>query len=175
MHSISINNLVVGLKSLNLNKNLKKYTEFVKSGKNLKKFSRLLYPLLQKEFNLVKQKFLGKTSKKIFTIINSLKLVNFSKEKKNGDNLIEIISTKKINFLKKENTSIFRRIFKYKNRNLMVIKEKNKNFVKKKINTNRFQRFDRLIEYISPEWEQEKDNLKKSTLSKILTNEVYLM
>jgi hypothetical protein len=175
INGISINNFIIGLKNLNKNKNFKKSTDFVKIRTRLKNFSKFLYPLLQKNFNLVKQKFVGKTDKKIFTINNSLKLASFYSKEKNNNNLLKIISIKTINFLKKENNFIYHRNFKHKNRGLTTSKEGNKKFIKKKISSNRFQRFDKLIEYITPEWESENDDLKTYPISKILTNEIKLI
>jgi len=108
-------------------------------------------------------------NKKFLSIVNSLKLSEFFNKKTCGEFFKKIIS-KKIDLVKKENKFISFKLINSRENNSFSILEKNIKSKKKKNNTNRFQKFDKLIDYINS-WDRSVEIRNKSSLPMLLGNQ----
>ena len=165
----SLKNLIFCLNFLKFKKELKKRTSVQFNKKNIKNLSKYLYNSVQKEFYCSKRLFFLNKNKKFLSIVNSLKLSEFFNKKTCGEFFKKIIS-KKIDLVKKENKFISFKLINSRENNSFSILEKNIKSKKKNNNTNRFQKFDKLIDYINS-WDRSVELRNKSSLPILLGNQ----
>jgi len=108
-------------------------------------------------------------NKKFLSIVNSLKLSEFFNKKNYGEFFKKIIS-KKIDLVKKENKFISFKLINSRKNNSFSILEKNIKSKNKNSNMNRFQKFDKLIDYINS-WDRSVEIRNKSSLPMLLGNQ----
>ncbi len=165
----SLKNLIFCLNFFKFKKELKKGAHVKFNKKNIKKISQYLYNSVQKEFYCSKRLFFLNKNKKFLSIFNSLKLSEYFNKKTCGEFFKKIIS-KKIDLVKKENNFISFKLINSRKNNSFSILEKNTKSKNKNNNMNRFQKFDKLIDYINS-WDQSVEIKNKSSLPMLLGNQ----
>jgi len=168
-------NLILSLKNLIIGINcFKKRIELNSGLRNPNIKPQILYSIIQCNFNLIRKNFLSKERKSFVTLNNASKLEKFYNEQIRSD-YIRSIFLKKVYFIKKENKLLSIKIINNNNNSSLIGEWNNKSRGKKHFNDCKFQRYDKLIDFVNPSLYQRPDFVYSRPLSKIVSNRFSLI
>ena len=161
---LSLKNLVIGINGLK-----KKKLNF--KFQNSKVEKQMMYAVIQCNFNQVRKNFISRPGENFIVLNNASKLEKYYNEQIKHD-YFRSLFLKKIYPFKKENKICSTKFF-HGNYKSSLIGKLEKNFVgKKHFSNNKFQKYDKLIEYVNPFVYPNYDSFNSRPLSKIISNRI---